>query len=164
MSRHDELDAKLLPVPPQDEPGVLRTDIDAANHAVTIDFDPRVISDEGVRQGRGETRAGRPPAILQDDPASRRTRLGRGGAEAGAQGAEDRRHPAGAGDVPGRRDDGDLRRRPPFRGASHRAGSRDGRAGEAATSVEAEQKPANRPRMARRTGRPATGSKRCAWC
>ncbi len=31
-------------------PGVVRTDIDPANHAVTIDFDPRVISDEGVRQ------------------------------------------------------------------------------------------------------------------
>ncbi|MGA7215827.1 MAG: heavy metal translocating P-type ATPase [Terrimicrobiaceae bacterium] len=50
MSRHDELDAKLLPVPPQDEPGVLRTDIDAANHSMTIDFDPSVISDERVRQ------------------------------------------------------------------------------------------------------------------
>ena len=31
-------------------PGVVRTDIDPANHAVTIDFDPRVISDEGVRR------------------------------------------------------------------------------------------------------------------
>lgn len=31
-------------------PGVLRTDIDPANHAVMIDFDPGVISDEGVRK------------------------------------------------------------------------------------------------------------------
>ena len=39
-----------MAVPPRDEPGVLRTEIDTANHAVMIDFDPRVISDEGVRQ------------------------------------------------------------------------------------------------------------------
>jgi Zn2+/Cd2+-exporting ATPase len=50
MSHHGKLEVKLLPVPPQDEPGVLRTDIDAANHAMTIDFDPGVISDEKVRQ------------------------------------------------------------------------------------------------------------------
>ena len=40
----------LLPVPLRDEPGVLRTEIDTSNHEVMIDFDPRVISDEGVRQ------------------------------------------------------------------------------------------------------------------
>ena len=50
MSHHGKLDVKLSPGPPQDEPGVLRTDIDAANHAMTIDFDPGVISDERVRQ------------------------------------------------------------------------------------------------------------------
>jgi Cd2+/Zn2+-exporting ATPase len=47
---HSKPEDKLLPVPLRDEPGVLRTEIDSANHALTIDFDPRVISDEGVRQ------------------------------------------------------------------------------------------------------------------
>lgn len=37
-------------LPPPDQPGVLRTGVDPLNHAVTIDFDPRVISDEGVRK------------------------------------------------------------------------------------------------------------------
>ena len=40
----------LLRVPLKGEPGVLRTEIDAAGHAVLIDFDPRTISEEGVRQ------------------------------------------------------------------------------------------------------------------
>jgi hypothetical protein len=47
---HSKSEDNLLPVPLRDEPGVLRTEIDTANHAVMIDFDPRVISDEGVRQ------------------------------------------------------------------------------------------------------------------
>ena len=40
----------LLPIPPPDEPGVLQAGVDALNHAVMIDFDPRVISDDRVRQ------------------------------------------------------------------------------------------------------------------
>ena len=40
----------MLGVPLQGEPGVLRTEIDSAGHAVLIDFDPRMISEEGVRQ------------------------------------------------------------------------------------------------------------------
>ena len=47
---HSKSEDNLLPVPLRDEPGVLRTEIDTANHEVMIDFDPRVISDEGVRQ------------------------------------------------------------------------------------------------------------------
>ncbi len=38
------------PENPTGAPGVLRADIDPTNHAVLIDFDPRVISDEGVRK------------------------------------------------------------------------------------------------------------------
>ncbi len=40
------------PVPkhPAGAAGVLRADIDPANHALTIEFDPQVISDEAVRQ------------------------------------------------------------------------------------------------------------------
>ncbi len=50
MNEHRKSDANLLPVPLRDEPGVVRSEIDSANHAVMIDFDPRVISEEGVRQ------------------------------------------------------------------------------------------------------------------
>jgi Zn2+/Cd2+-exporting ATPase len=32
-----------------EEPGVVRTEIDAVHHALTIDFDPKLISEEGVR-------------------------------------------------------------------------------------------------------------------
>lgn len=39
-----------LPADPGVAPGVLRADIDPKAHAVMIDFDPRVISDDGVRQ------------------------------------------------------------------------------------------------------------------
>lgn len=35
---------------PGAQPGVLRADIDPLNHSVTIDFDPGVISEEGVRK------------------------------------------------------------------------------------------------------------------
>jgi Zn2+/Cd2+-exporting ATPase len=38
-----------LVVPAPEEPGVVRTEIDAAGHALTIDFDPRLINEEGVR-------------------------------------------------------------------------------------------------------------------
>jgi Cd2+/Zn2+-exporting ATPase len=38
------------PADPVVAPGVLRTDIDPNAHAVMIDFDPRVISDDGVRK------------------------------------------------------------------------------------------------------------------
>ena len=38
------------PPVPAAPPGVLRADIDPAAHAVTIDFDPKLISDDGVRK------------------------------------------------------------------------------------------------------------------
>ena len=47
---HSKSKDNLFAISPRDEAGVLRTEIDTANHAVMIDFDPRVISDEGVRQ------------------------------------------------------------------------------------------------------------------
>ena len=50
MNDHSKLDGNLSPIPLPDQPGVLRTDIDTANHALMIDFDPDMISDEGVRQ------------------------------------------------------------------------------------------------------------------
>ena len=50
MNDQNKPDGNLVPVPLPDQPGVLRTDIDTANHALMIDFDPRVISDEGVRR------------------------------------------------------------------------------------------------------------------
>jgi Cd2+/Zn2+-exporting ATPase len=39
-----------VPISPPDEPGVVRAGVDALSHAVVIDFDPRVISDDGVRR------------------------------------------------------------------------------------------------------------------
>jgi Zn2+/Cd2+-exporting ATPase len=50
MNEHSKSEDNLLPIPLRDEPGVLRSEIDSANHAVMIDFDPSVISEEGVRQ------------------------------------------------------------------------------------------------------------------
>jgi Cd2+/Zn2+-exporting ATPase len=50
MKDQSKFDGNPLPVPLPDQPGVLRTDIDTANHALMIDFDPRLISDEGVRK------------------------------------------------------------------------------------------------------------------
>jgi Zn2+/Cd2+-exporting ATPase len=49
-SEPSEMEDNMLGVPLQGEPGVLRTEIDAAGHAVLIDFDPRMISEESVRQ------------------------------------------------------------------------------------------------------------------
>jgi len=43
-------DPELVPIPAPDQPGVLQTGLDPVNHAVTIDFDPRVISNDGVRK------------------------------------------------------------------------------------------------------------------
>jgi Cd2+/Zn2+-exporting ATPase len=40
----------LVPIPPPDEPGVLNADVDPLNHAVMIDFDPRVLSDDDARR------------------------------------------------------------------------------------------------------------------
>lgn len=37
-------------VPEDQESGVVRTEIDALRHALTIDFDPKLISEEGVRR------------------------------------------------------------------------------------------------------------------
>jgi len=37
-------------IPSPDQPGAVRATVDPENHAVMIDFDPRVISDEGVRK------------------------------------------------------------------------------------------------------------------
>jgi Cd2+/Zn2+-exporting ATPase len=39
-----------VPVHPPDEPGVLHADVDPVNHAVMIDFDPRVLSDDDARR------------------------------------------------------------------------------------------------------------------
>ena len=39
-----------MPLAPPGDPGVLHADLDPLNHAVMIDFDPRVISDDGVRK------------------------------------------------------------------------------------------------------------------
>ncbi len=50
MTEHRNSDDNLLPIPLRDEPGVVRSQIDSANHAVMIDFDPRVISEDGIRQ------------------------------------------------------------------------------------------------------------------
>ncbi len=43
-------DSALVPLPAPEQPGVLRADVDTRDHAVMIDFDPRVISEEGVRK------------------------------------------------------------------------------------------------------------------
>ncbi|MEO6738741.1 MAG: HAD-IC family P-type ATPase, partial [Chthoniobacteraceae bacterium] len=43
-------DSAPMPIPPPDQPGVLRAEVNPADHALTIDFDPKVISDEGVRK------------------------------------------------------------------------------------------------------------------
>ncbi|MCB1099858.1 MAG: cadmium-translocating P-type ATPase [Verrucomicrobiae bacterium] len=43
-------DHDLIPIPTQDQPGVLHADLDAHDHALTIDFDPKIISDDGVRK------------------------------------------------------------------------------------------------------------------
>src|SRR4051812_844513 len=40
----------LVPLAAPAEAGVLHADVDPVNHAVMIDFDPNVISDEGVRK------------------------------------------------------------------------------------------------------------------
>ena len=50
MSDKPNPDPVLVPIPAPDQPGVLRADVDAVHHALTIDFDPRLISDEGVRK------------------------------------------------------------------------------------------------------------------
>ena len=77
---HSKSEDNLLPVPPRDEPGVLRTEIDTANHEVMIDFDPRVISDEGVRQVAeklapiGHQQYCRTILRLADAPRARRSR------------------------------------------------------------------------------------------
>ena len=39
-----------VPIPAPDQPGVLGAGLDPVEHALLIDFDPRVISDEGVRK------------------------------------------------------------------------------------------------------------------
>ena len=43
-------DSSLVPIPAPDQPGVLHADVDPVHHALMIDFDPRMISDEGVRK------------------------------------------------------------------------------------------------------------------
>lgn len=50
MSNDPTPDAAVVPIPAPDEPGVLRAGVDPVNHTVMIDFDPRVISEEGVRK------------------------------------------------------------------------------------------------------------------
>lgn len=51
MSSPDkDTSGSVSPPVPAAPPGVLRADIDPAAHAVTIDFDPKLISDDGVRK------------------------------------------------------------------------------------------------------------------
>ncbi len=50
MTNAPNPDPALVPLPAPDQPGVLRAGVDPVNHEVMIDFDPRVISDEGVRK------------------------------------------------------------------------------------------------------------------
>ncbi len=51
MKEPASTDANPESVPiPSAAPGVLRADVDTVNHALTIEFDPSVISDEGVRK------------------------------------------------------------------------------------------------------------------
>jgi Cd2+/Zn2+-exporting ATPase len=47
--KDDRGGARSSPANEPEEPGVVRTAIDAAHHALTIDFDPKLISEEGVR-------------------------------------------------------------------------------------------------------------------
>jgi Cd2+/Zn2+-exporting ATPase len=49
VRKADRDEAGNSPIQTSEEPGVVRTEIDAAHHALTIDFDPRLISEEGVR-------------------------------------------------------------------------------------------------------------------
>jgi Cd2+/Zn2+-exporting ATPase len=50
MSESPELIPSGVPIPAPDQPGVLQANLDLVNHAVMIDFDSSVISDEGVRK------------------------------------------------------------------------------------------------------------------
>src|SRR5690242_858622 len=50
MNKEPDADPIPLPVPASGPPGVLSAKVDPVSHAVLIDFDPRVISDEGVRR------------------------------------------------------------------------------------------------------------------
>ena len=50
MKSNPEDDPAAIPLPSTGRPGVLRADLDPANHSVLIDYDPRVISEEGVRE------------------------------------------------------------------------------------------------------------------
>lgn len=43
-------DDGLVPLPPPEVPGVLQAGVNPADHSLTIDFDPGVISEEGVRK------------------------------------------------------------------------------------------------------------------
>jgi hypothetical protein len=63
----DALPPHLLKVPT----GIVGTAIDADTHALTIDYDPRLISDESVRQVAERLAA----TLRQMHNASRRTRL-----------------------------------------------------------------------------------------
>src|SRR6185369_1343678 len=50
MNKEPDADPIPLPVPASGPPGVLSAEVDPVSHAVMIDFDPRIISDEGVRR------------------------------------------------------------------------------------------------------------------
>ncbi len=49
VMKDDRGGARSSPANEPEEPGVVRTAIDATQHALTIDFDPKLISEEGVR-------------------------------------------------------------------------------------------------------------------
>jgi Cd2+/Zn2+-exporting ATPase len=51
MMNHESQEASaLVPLPAPDEPGILQAEMDPVNHALTIDFDPGVITEDKIRQ------------------------------------------------------------------------------------------------------------------
>jgi Cd2+/Zn2+-exporting ATPase len=50
VSNEPNPDPAGVAISPPDEPGVIHAGVDPVNHAVMIEFDPRVISDDGVRR------------------------------------------------------------------------------------------------------------------
>ena len=108
MNDQNKLDGNLVPVQLPDQPGVLRTDIDTANHALMIDFDPRLISDDGVRKVAEKLAPIGHQQYCKTILHLGEARLGGSGAGAGKESAEDRRHPARASHVSRRCNDGDF--------------------------------------------------------
>ena len=88
VSKDGRGEAGTSPVQASEEPGVVRTEIDAAHHALTIDFDPKLISEERVRHVAERLAPIGHQQDLPDDSAVGWARVGRGGAEDREQDAE----------------------------------------------------------------------------